>query len=131
MVGELQVILGQHPVAVERRVVRELLVFLEHLRSVAARPAVDPVALVPALAAAIAASATPAILITILVQRTFASLLMTDLSVAWPLRRRQSHLLRERRVIPHLRGCLASIADPQANDGVKDPVPAFASPPLA
>jgi hypothetical protein len=54
--------------------VRELLVLLEHLRSVAARAAVDPVARVAAaLAATIAATAAPAILISILVQRNFAS----------------------------------------------------------
>ncbi len=75
VVGELEIVLGLHAVAVERRVVRELLVLLEQLRSIAAGPAVDPVALVAAaLAAAIVATAAPAIVVAILVQRKSVSL---------------------------------------------------------
>ncbi len=53
MVGKLQIIFGGHAVAVHLRIVRHLLVFLEHLRGIAARPAVDPVALIHASAATI------------------------------------------------------------------------------
>jgi hypothetical protein len=65
--------------------VRELAVLLEHLRRVAPRSAVDPVALAAALAAAIVAAAAAAILITILVQRNSASLLMTGFRSHDPL----------------------------------------------
>ena len=74
VVGELQVVFGLHPVAVERGIVRELLVLLEHLRRVAPGSAIDPVALVAAALATIAATAAPAILIAILVQRKSVSL---------------------------------------------------------
>jgi hypothetical protein len=76
VVGELQVVLGLHPVAVERGVVRQLAILLEHLRGVTAGPAVDPVALVAAaLAATIVPAATPAIVVAIiLVQRKSVSL---------------------------------------------------------
>src|SRR5690606_1377583 len=74
VVGELQVILGLHAVAVERRVVGELLVLLEQLGRVAACPAVDPVALAAAALAAIAAATAPAIVVAIiLVQRKSVS----------------------------------------------------------
>jgi hypothetical protein len=84
VVGELEIVLGQHAVAVERGVVREFLVLFEHLRRIAPGPAVDPVALMPAAArtAAIVATAAPAIVVAILVQRNFASLLLTGLAVA-------------------------------------------------
>jgi hypothetical protein len=56
VVGELQVVLGLHPVAVERRVVRQLAVLLEHLRSVArARLSIR----LPWLPAALAATIVP------------------------------------------------------------------------
>src|SRR3546814_9934587 len=48
MVGELQIIFGLDPVAGKLGIARELLVFLDHLHRVAARPAVDPVRLVDA-----------------------------------------------------------------------------------
>jgi hypothetical protein len=58
VVRELQVLFGLHPVAVQGGVVRQLLVLFQHLRRVAARAAVDPVALVaPALATIVAAAA--------------------------------------------------------------------------
>jgi hypothetical protein len=44
MIGELQIIFGQHAVAGLLRIARQRLVFLEQLRSVAARTVVDPVA---------------------------------------------------------------------------------------
>ena len=54
VIGELEVVLGLHPVAVVLGVLRELLVLVEHLRRVAACAAVDPVALITAAAALIA-----------------------------------------------------------------------------
>ena len=68
MVGELQVVLGLHPVAVERRVVRHLAVLLEQLRGVAARTTVDAVALVTAALPAIVPAAAAAVIVAILVQ---------------------------------------------------------------
>jgi hypothetical protein len=44
MVGELEIIFGQHPIARLLRIARQRLVFLEQLRRVAARTVVDPVA---------------------------------------------------------------------------------------
>src|SRR5690606_27331301 len=74
VVGKLQVVLGLHAVAVERGVVRHLLVLLEHLRGVAAGPAVDPVALGASARTTIVAAAA-AIVVTVLIQGNFASLL--------------------------------------------------------
>src|SRR5690606_32318031 len=57
VICELQVIFRLHAVAVERRVMRQFPVLLQHLRRVTASPAVDPVTLVAATLAAIAATA--------------------------------------------------------------------------
>jgi hypothetical protein len=74
MVGELEIIFGLHAIAVERRVVSQLAILFEHLRGIAAGPAVDPVALAAAArAATIVATAAPAIVVTILVQRKSVS----------------------------------------------------------
>ena len=43
MVGKLEIIFGLHAVAIMLRVLRLLFEFLQHLRSVAARPIVDPI----------------------------------------------------------------------------------------
>src|SRR5690606_5679893 len=63
VIGKLQVILGQHAIAVERSIVSKLFVLFEHLRRVAPRPAVDPVALVAAALTTIVAAAAPTIVI--------------------------------------------------------------------
>jgi hypothetical protein len=68
MVGELEVVLLGHPVAVEMRVERELAVLLKHLRRVAARPAVDPVDRLAALLTIVVTPAAPAVIPTIVVQ---------------------------------------------------------------
>ena len=67
MVGELEIIFGLDPVARKLRVAREVAVFLDHLGRVAARAAVDAVALIdvailPALRALVVATATAAAL---------------------------------------------------------------------
>ena len=54
MIRELQVIFGLHAVAVMLRVLRQLLVLIEHLRRIAARAAVDPVLVAAALLLAVA-----------------------------------------------------------------------------
>jgi hypothetical protein len=64
VIGELQVIFRLHPVAVHLRIMRELLVLLEHLRRIAARPAVNPVGLATLLT--VAAASAAAIIATIL-----------------------------------------------------------------
>jgi hypothetical protein len=57
--GELQVVFFLHPIAVEMGIVRHLAKLLQHLRSIAPRPAVDPVGLLPAA------------LLTILIKNSF------------------------------------------------------------
>ncbi len=52
MIGELEIIFSLDAIVLHLRVARQVLVFLEHLRGVAARPVVDPIG---AVAAAIAA----------------------------------------------------------------------------
>jgi hypothetical protein len=58
VVGELQVVLGLHPVAVMRGVLGKLLVLVEHLRSIAPGAAVDAVLVATALRTAAATAAT-------------------------------------------------------------------------
>ena len=70
MIGKLQVIFGQHPVIVERGIMRQLAVLFQHLRRVAACARIDPVALnraaaATAAAAAIVVVATPATAIVV------------------------------------------------------------------
>ena len=68
VIGELEVILLQHPVPIEVRVVRQLAVLFQHLRGIAARPAVNPVELLPisALTAAVVGvtAAAPTVIVT-------------------------------------------------------------------
>ena len=70
VIGELQVIFGLDPVTVEVGVLRQLAIFFEQLRGIAARPAVNPVELLSAAATAavrpIAASA-PTVVVAIAV----------------------------------------------------------------
>src|SRR5690606_37374670 len=80
VIGKLQVVLGQHAIAVERCIVSKLFVLFGHLGRIAPRPAVDPVALVAAALTTIVAAAAPTIVIAILVQRNSASLTMTGTS---------------------------------------------------
>jgi hypothetical protein len=76
VIGKLEVILGQHPVTGLLRIARKRLVFLEHLRGIAPRTIIDPVAivLIPATTPAIAlralttTAATAAVLLTIVYQ---------------------------------------------------------------
>src|SRR5690606_31438195 len=118
VIGKLQVILGQHAIAVERSIVSKLFVLFEHLRRVAPRPAVDPVALVAAALTTIVAAAAPTIVIAILVQRNSASLTMTGTS--------RSHdplhgAGRKRRTLSWFPICTTDglAAFSLANDGVK------------
>src|SRR5690606_34788933 len=74
VIGELQVVFGLHPIAVQRRIVRQLPVFFEKLRRIAARAAVDPITLVATALAASTATAAPAIVVAILVQGKSVSL---------------------------------------------------------
>ena len=68
VIGELEVILLQHPVPIEVRVMRQLAVLFQHLRGIAARPAVNPVELLPisALTAAVVGvtAAAPTVIVT-------------------------------------------------------------------
>ena len=63
MVGKLQVILLLHPVPVVMRVLRQLLVLVEQLRSVAAGAAVDPVELVATTTLLPVVAATTAVVV--------------------------------------------------------------------
>jgi hypothetical protein len=65
MIGELQVSFFLHPVSVEMRVVSHLPVFLQHLRRIAPRPAVNPVELLAALLTIV--SAPPAAVVSAIV----------------------------------------------------------------
>ena len=62
MVGELQIIFRVHPIAGQLRVARHVAVFFQQLGGVAARPTVDPVAIV---VSAPVLSAGPAIIIVV------------------------------------------------------------------
>ena len=66
VVRELQVVLGLHPVAVMGGVLCQLLVLVEHLRGIAARPAVDPVEL-GAIAALITVTAPTTTVIPVII----------------------------------------------------------------
>ena len=74
VVRELEVVLHLHAVAIVLGVLRELLVLVEHLRGIAARPAVDAVQLSAASAlVAVAAPATPVIAIVIQGKRSLTA----------------------------------------------------------
>ncbi|MDB5714698.1 MAG: hypothetical protein JWO15_2095 [Sphingomonadales bacterium] len=62
MIGELEIIFGQHPIASLLRIARERLVFLKQLRRVTPRAIVDPVATFGPTTAATAAVTTGVIL---------------------------------------------------------------------
>ena len=68
VIGELEVIFLRHAVAIEVRVVRQLLVFFQKLRRIAPCPAVAPVQLLAAALLAIVAATAPAVITTIVVQ---------------------------------------------------------------
>ena len=75
VIGELEVLLRQDPIAVLVRVLRELAILLEQLRRVAPRAAIDPVQLLATATAAttaalrtIVAAAAPTVIPTIVVQ---------------------------------------------------------------
>ena len=69
MIGELEVIFLKHPVTIKVRVVRQLAILLEHLRGVAARPAIHPVKLLATAAAlpvvVVTASATTVVIVVV------------------------------------------------------------------
>jgi hypothetical protein len=73
MIGKLVIIFGHHPVACHLRIARKRLIFLEHLRGIAARTIVDAIALfgtasaIPLLALS-TPTATAAGLLTIIEQ---------------------------------------------------------------
>jgi hypothetical protein len=74
MVGKLQIILGQNPVAIVLRVLRKFLVLVEELRRIAACAAVNPIELIAPAALVVAITATAATIIgviTIVIQRKF------------------------------------------------------------
>jgi hypothetical protein len=66
VVSKLQVIFGLHAVTIVLRILRQLLIFVEQLRRISARAAVNPVLVI--LAALIAVATAPAAIITIIVQ---------------------------------------------------------------
>jgi hypothetical protein len=63
MIGKLQIIFGLHAVAIQMGILRQLAIFLQHLRSIATGAAIDPVDLLSAVLgpAGIAAAATTVI----------------------------------------------------------------------
>jgi hypothetical protein len=63
MVGKLQIIFGLHPIPIQMGILRQLAIFLQHLRSIAPGPAINPVNLLSAVLgpAGIAAAATTVI----------------------------------------------------------------------
>ena len=73
VVGKLQVVFGLHPVVVQRRFVRQLLVLFQQLRGIATRAGIDPVGLVATTAATVATAAATTIAVSIAVQGKFAS----------------------------------------------------------
>jgi hypothetical protein len=68
VICELEIVFLVDAIAVEVRVVRQLAVFLEQLRRVAARTAVDAVELLPAALLTIVTPAAPAVIPTVIVQ---------------------------------------------------------------
>lgn len=77
VIRELQIILGLHPVAIHRGVLCELAVFFQHLRSVAASAAVNPIDRTATLGAIIAPTTTTIVIVVVTVvivtQRKFTS----------------------------------------------------------
>lgn len=70
VIGELIVIFGIHAVAIMLRILRHLLEFIEHLRSIAACPVIDPVLMIDTativVLAIVAAAPAPAVILTII-----------------------------------------------------------------
>jgi uncharacterized membrane protein len=97
MVRELEIIFGVHTVAGHLGIARHVAEFLQQLRSIAARPVIDPVAriTIPAITAALLAGiivvpATTAAGLTIVDQRFVPMLttktLLSLLARPWPMR---------------------------------------------
>ena len=68
VIGELEVVLRLNAIAVEVRILRQLAVFLQQLRRIAARPAVNPVELLAAVVRAITAATPTVVIPTIVIQ---------------------------------------------------------------
>jgi hypothetical protein len=68
VIGELQVVFCLDPVAVQVGILRQLAVFLQQLRGIAARPAVDPVELLTAATVLAITAAPPTVIPTSIVQ---------------------------------------------------------------
>lgn len=66
VIGELQVIFSLNPIPIEMGIVRQFAILFEQLGSIAARPAVNPVKLLPAATALLTiATATPTVVIAV------------------------------------------------------------------
>lgn len=68
VIGKLQIIFHLHPVAVMLRILRQFFVFIQQLRRIAARPAVNPIDLVAVARLITIAATTPAV-VSIIIQR--------------------------------------------------------------
>ena len=68
VVGELEVVLRQHPVAILVRVLGQFAVLLQQLGGIAPRAAVDPVELLATALGTVVAAPAPTVIPTIVVQ---------------------------------------------------------------